>query len=172
MKINIGLPILEGFPCSSVGKESSCNAGDPSLIPGLGRSSEEGKGYPLQCSGLENFMDCIVHGVAKSRTGLSNFHFSPILEGTRVNMKIREWGPMRNSIFSVSLWVVLFCGNHAQEILWEDVYFESISRVTGNLHFFSHFKTKSTYLFCGGKRRQTSQASSCYRRSQCPRSSS
>ena len=76
---------------------------------------------------------------------------SPILEETRVNMKIREWGPMRNSIFSVCLWVVLFCGNHAKEILWEDVYFESISRVTGNLHFFSHFKTKSTYLFCGGK---------------------
>ena len=35
----------------------------------------EQKGYPLQYSGLENFMDCIVHGVAKSRTGLSNFHF-------------------------------------------------------------------------------------------------
>ena len=97
---------------------------------------------------------------------------SPIMEETRVNMKIREWGPMSNSIFFVSLWVVLFCGNHAQEILWEDVYLESISGVTGNLHFSSHFKTKSTYLFWGGKRRQTSQASSCYRRSQCPGSSS
>ena len=43
-------------PESSVGKESACNAGDPGLIPGLGRSPEEGKGYPLQYSGLENSM--------------------------------------------------------------------------------------------------------------------
>ena len=58
-----------------MGKEYACNAGDLSLIPGLGRSSGEGKGYTLQYSGLENSMDCIVHGVAKSRTQLSNFHF-------------------------------------------------------------------------------------------------
>ena len=57
-----------GFPHSSVGKESSCNAGDPSSIPVLGRSAGEGKGYPFQYSGLENSMDCIVHGVAKSWT--------------------------------------------------------------------------------------------------------
>ena len=43
-------------------------AGDLGLIPGLGRSPEEGNGYPLQYSGLENSMDCIVHGIAKSRT--------------------------------------------------------------------------------------------------------
>ena len=48
------------------------------MIPGLGRSPGEGKGYPLQYSGLENFMDCIVHGVAKSWTQLSDFHFSLI----------------------------------------------------------------------------------------------
>ena len=47
-----------GFPDSSVGKESACSAGDPGSIPGLGKSSGEGKGYPLQCSGLENSMDC------------------------------------------------------------------------------------------------------------------
>ena len=64
-----------GFPDSSVGKESTCNAGDPSSIPGSGRFTGEGKGYPLQYSGLENYMDCIVHGVAKSQTRLSNFHF-------------------------------------------------------------------------------------------------
>ena len=52
----------------SVGKESACNAGDPGLIPGSGRSPGEGNGYPLQCSGLENPMYCIVHGVAKSWT--------------------------------------------------------------------------------------------------------
>ena len=57
-----------GFPHSSVGKESACSAGDPSLIAGLGRSAGEGIGYTLQYSGLENSTDCIVHGVAKSRT--------------------------------------------------------------------------------------------------------
>ena len=64
-----------GFPCSSTGKESTCNAGDPGLVPGLGRSPGEGKGYPLQYSGQENSMSCIVHGVTKSWTQLSNFHF-------------------------------------------------------------------------------------------------
>ena len=53
------------------GKESACNAGDPGLIPGLGRSPEEEKGYPLQYSGLENSMDCTVLGVKKSQTQLS-----------------------------------------------------------------------------------------------------
>ena len=62
-----------GFPDSSVDKESPCNTGNPGLIPGLGRSPGEGKGYPLQYSGLENSRDCIVHGVAKSWTRLSNF---------------------------------------------------------------------------------------------------
>ena len=93
---------IMGFPDSSVGKESACNAGHPGSIPGsgrsagegidyplqyswaslvsqlvnnlghldssrgLGRSPGEGNGYPLQYSGLENSMDCIVHGVAKS----------------------------------------------------------------------------------------------------------
>ena len=64
-----------GFPCGSAGKESACNAGDLGLIPGLGRSTGEGKGYPLQYSGLEKSMDYTVLGVAKSRTRLSNFHF-------------------------------------------------------------------------------------------------
>ena len=64
-----------GFPDSSVGKESACNAGGPGSIPGLGRSAGEGIGYPLQYSDLENFMDCIVHGVAKNRTQMSDFHF-------------------------------------------------------------------------------------------------
>ena len=100
------------FPDSSVGKESACNAGDPSLIPGSRRSAGEGIGYPLQCSwasfmaqlvknlppmlrprcypwvgkipwkgyalqysGLENTMECIVHGVTKSQTRMSNVHF-------------------------------------------------------------------------------------------------
>ena len=56
----------QGFPHSSVGKESTCNAGDPGLIPGSRRSAGEGIGYPLQYSGPENSMDYTVHGVAKS----------------------------------------------------------------------------------------------------------
>ena len=61
-----------GLPCGSAGKESACNAGILGLIPGLGRSPGEGKGYPLQYSGLENSMDYTVHGVAKSQTLLSD----------------------------------------------------------------------------------------------------
>ena len=57
-----------GFPDSSIGKESACNAGDLGSILGLGRPAGEGKGYPLQYSGLENSMDSIVHGVTKSQT--------------------------------------------------------------------------------------------------------
>ena len=65
----------KGFPGGSDMKESSCNAGDPGLIPGLGRSSGEGNGNPLQYSCLENSMGrgarwAIVHGVAKSWTRL------------------------------------------------------------------------------------------------------
>ena len=107
--------LLSFSPHSSVGKESSCNAGDPGSIPGSGRATGEGIGYPLQYSwaslvaqlvknlpamqetwilsagwedspgevkgyllqysGLENSMDCIVHGVTKSQTQLSDFHF-------------------------------------------------------------------------------------------------
>ena len=65
-----------GFPGGSAGKESACKARDLGSVPGLGRSPAEGKGYPLQYSGLENSMDCVVHGVAKSQTWLSNFHFT------------------------------------------------------------------------------------------------
>ena len=64
-----------GFPCGSAGKESACNVGNLGSIPGLERSPGEGKGYPFQYSGLENFMGCIVHGVAKSQTQLSKFQF-------------------------------------------------------------------------------------------------
>ena len=61
-------------PCGSAGKESTCNEGDLGLIPGLGRSPGEGKGYhPLQYSGLENSMDYTVH--AKNGTQLSDLHF-------------------------------------------------------------------------------------------------
>ena len=65
-----------GFPCGSAGKESVCNVRDLGSIPELGRSPGEGKGYPLQYPGLEKFMDCTVHEVAKSRTRLNEFHFT------------------------------------------------------------------------------------------------
>ena len=121
--VNAALSKL-GFPRGSVGKESTCNAGDPSLIPGLERSAGEGIGYPLQYSwaslvaqlaknppamgetwvgkipwrrergyyplqysGLENSMDCVVHGITNSQTGLSDFHFrqtSMVLVGAMV----------------------------------------------------------------------------------------
>ena len=67
--------MMMGFPCGLAGKESAFNVGNLGLIPGLGRSPGEEKGCPLQYSGLENSKDCIVHGVAKSRTQLSDFHF-------------------------------------------------------------------------------------------------
>ena len=67
---------LMGFPDDSANKECAYIAGDLGSIPGLGRSPGEGNGYPLQYSGLENSMDCIVHGVAKSQTRLSDFHFT------------------------------------------------------------------------------------------------
>ena len=66
-----------GFSGGSAGKESACSVGNLGLIPGLGSSPGEEKGYTLQYSGLENSMDCIIHGVAKSRTRLSNFHSHP-----------------------------------------------------------------------------------------------
>ena len=64
------------FTGGSDGKESPCNVGDLGSIPGLGRSPGEGKVCPLKCSGLKNSVNCIVHGVAKSWTRLSDFSLS------------------------------------------------------------------------------------------------
>ena len=83
------------FPGSSAGKESACSAGDLGSILGLGRSPGEGKGYPLQYSGLENSIDCRVHGVAKSWPQLSNFHFHLFLAVLgRVFSSCGEWGQL------------------------------------------------------------------------------
>ena len=60
----------------SAGKEYTCNAGDLGSISGLERSPGEGKGCPLQCSGLESPMDCVVPGVTKTQTRLSDFGYS------------------------------------------------------------------------------------------------
>ena len=71
----------QDFPGGSEVKASASNAGDPGLIPGLGRSPGEGNGNPLQYSCLENPIDgeawqATVHGVAKSWTRLSDFTFT------------------------------------------------------------------------------------------------
>ena len=71
LSINTG-KMFPGFPYASVSKESACNAGDLSLIPGLGGYPGEGKGYPHQYSDLENYMD--LYGVAESDTTERNFH--------------------------------------------------------------------------------------------------
>ena len=68
--------LLTGFPGGSDYKESTCNVGDLGSVLGLGRSPGEGNSYSLQYSGLETSMDCIVDGVAKSWTRLSDFHFT------------------------------------------------------------------------------------------------
>ena len=80
MEWEAGVGQYQGFPGGSDGKESACNAGDLGLIPGLGRSHREGNGYPCQYSCLEHSMaigawQATVHGVAKSRTRLTNSHF-------------------------------------------------------------------------------------------------
>ena len=67
-----------GFHGGSAGKESTYNVGNLGSIPGLGRSPGEGKGYSLQYPGLENSMDCMVHGVTESQTRLSDFHFQTL----------------------------------------------------------------------------------------------
>ena len=64
----LSIPVFLGFPDGSAGNEATCNAVYLGLIPWLGRSPGEGSSYPLQYSGLENSMNCIVHGVTKSWT--------------------------------------------------------------------------------------------------------
>ena len=80
-----------GFPGGSGGKESTCNAVDLGLIPGLGRAPEDGNGYPLQYPGLENSMDCVIHRVAKSQTQLSDFHSHMKFRALIVNIINTGW---------------------------------------------------------------------------------
>ena len=105
-----------GFPSSSVGKASACNTGDPGAIPGLGRSPGGGNGTPLQYSSLENPMDrgawwATVHGVAKSRTWLSNWHalFMLMTYHHTVFIYVSAGGCMRYLYFLKSvLWITYF----------------------------------------------------------------
>ena len=70
--------VFISLPAVDMGYSRKVISGDLDLIPGLGRSPGEGKGYPKQYSGLETPMDCIIHGVTKSQTRLSNFHFRKV----------------------------------------------------------------------------------------------
>ena len=79
----LDLTLSPGLPGGSAGEESAHNVGDLDSIPGLGRSPREGKGYPLQYPGLENPRDCVVHGVTKSQTQLSDFPFREDRRGRR-----------------------------------------------------------------------------------------
>ena len=113
------LPLIQGYHCGSDGKESSCNAGNLGSTPGLGRPPGEGQGYPLQYSGLENSMDCIGHGVAKSPIQLSDFHFPLIQEKESESvsrsvvsdscnrMAVARQGPLSTGILQVRIleWV-------------------------------------------------------------------
>ena len=83
-------PIFLGFACDSGDKESTCNVGGLGSIPGLGKLPGEGNGYTFQYSDLENSMDCIVHGVTKNQTRLSDFHFQNIIKGDIV-LKMYGW---------------------------------------------------------------------------------
>ena len=100
------------FPGGSDGKASACNVGDRGSIPGLGRSPGEGNGNPLQYSCLENPMEggawwATVHGVAKSRTGLSDFT-SQHLIGSASSKVGFSWAQSTSYVFLI-LWIDSCC---------------------------------------------------------------
>ena len=100
------------FPGGSDSKASACNVGDPGSIPGLGRSPGEGNGNPLQYSCLENPTEggawwATVHGVAKSRTGLSDFT-SQHLIGSAFSMVGFSWAQSTSYVFLI-LWIDSCC---------------------------------------------------------------
>ena len=118
-----------GFPCSSAGKESTCNAGDPGSIPGLGRSPGEGIGYPLQYSGLEDSMDCISMGLQRVRhdwvTFTSHGQTEPRLGSpTSQAGELRPWEGLPSPLCSHSLlrlcWLILMwcCWQHLVALWW------------------------------------------------------
>ena len=97
-------PVFLDFSCGSAGKESACSAGDLGSIPGLGRSPGEGKGYPLQYSGLENSIDCIVHWVTRARHGWATFTFTLLFPASPVAGMPRSQGrgPGRSHMLQLS----------------------------------------------------------------------
>ena len=98
-----------GFPDSSAGKESAHNAGDPSSIPGSGRSAREGIGYPLQYPGLENSLYSIVLGVPKIWTQLKD------QVSYQVNFKIVKYTLMHSQMHNYFT-VLMTCVSLARSV--------------------------------------------------------
>ena len=83
---------IEGFPGGSAGKESACNAGDPSLIPGLGRSTGEGIGYPLQYSWASLVAQLVKNPPAMRETWVQSLGWEdPLEKGTAISSSILAW---------------------------------------------------------------------------------
>ena len=115
IRINFrNISLFWGFPGSSAGKESVCRTGDLGSIPELVRFPGEGNLYPRHYSGQENSMDCIVHGVTKSPTQLSDFCFSSVgsslLCGLFVSCKAGAsyvvWASCCDGFFSCRAWTL------------------------------------------------------------------
>ena len=95
--------VFLGFLCGSTGKESACNAGDLGLIPGLGSSAGEGKGLPLQHCGVENSMDCIIHGATKGQTHMSQLSLSSLAQALCPKSWVRSVEETRSSYLAKSV---------------------------------------------------------------------
>ena len=74
------MTVMEGFPCSSAGKESTCNAGDPGSIPGLGSSPEEGIGYPLKYSWASLVAQMVKNSPAMQETWIRSLDWDDLLK--------------------------------------------------------------------------------------------
>ena len=109
-------PVFTGLPCGSAGKESACNEGDLCLIPGLGKSPGEGKGYPLLYSGLENSLDYIVQGVTEVQTRLSDFHYehySISLKNKDAHGDLLVFATINNRLYLYGLYMSSFYFSHS-----------------------------------------------------------
>ena len=124
-------PVFLGFPCASAGKESTCNVGDLGLIPGLGRSPGEGKGYPLQYSGLENSMGS--QRVRHNWATLTYFHFLCRYRGRQLIF----------AFWSQFHWISLSVSAVCQVNL-----LDSLSSVHIDFSFFCSILILTSFLFC------------------------
>ena len=97
-----GFMDLDLWASLSVGQESTCNVGEPGLVPGLGRSTAEGIGYPFQYSGLENTMDCIVHGVPKSCMWMSEFYMDLTFQVSMQYCSLYHWTLLPSPVTSTT----------------------------------------------------------------------